>query len=166
MIMSTKVVVTNVAALRAKYGSGLSTVLEAVGKLAAADKLRGVETRLVALDEAKQMGDLGGTAVTKAADPKQNKGAIDGVYAALKPDYLVLLGATDVIPHQDVRNPAFSSEDPDRYAYGDLPYACDTPYSQKVGDFTGPTRVVGRIPDVTGASDVGYLRNVLAIASA
>jgi len=64
----------------------------------------------------------------------------------------MILGATDVVPHQDMRNPVNAAgDDPDVVAFSDLPYACDTPYSRDVAKFIGPTRVVSRLPDMTGA---------------
>src|SRR5262249_50907422 len=90
---------------------------------------------------------------------------IDKVYASLAPDYLMILGSVDVIPHQDLKNPLYdgpTGDDPDEFAYGDLPYACEAPYSQQAQDFVGPTRVVGRLPDVTGGKapeSPGNLRN-------
>jgi hypothetical protein len=74
---------------------------------------------------------------------KQNKTAVDGVFRSVAPDYIMLLGATDVIPHQDMKNPLYTSptgDDPDPIAYGDVPYACEAPYSQDPQNFTGPTR--------------------------
>jgi hypothetical protein len=58
-----------------------------------------------------------------------------------------------------------SGEDNDKYAYGDLPYACEAPYSRNAQDFVGPTRVVGRLPDVTGSTDPNYLAEVLRVAA-
>ena len=75
----------------------------------------------------------------------------------------MIFGATDVVPHQDMKNPAFDPpDDPDQYAYGDLPYACDTAYSRDIATFKGPTRVVGRLPDLTGARDPSHLIALLA----
>jgi hypothetical protein len=77
----------------------------------------------------------------------------------------MILGATDVVPHQDMTNPAFDSpDDPDKYAYGDLPYACDADYSHDIATFKGPTRVVGRLPDLTGAHDPSHVIALLAAA--
>jgi hypothetical protein len=46
-----KIIVTNLAALREKYGTaGLREIRAAIKRLTAADKKRGVRTRLVALD--------------------------------------------------------------------------------------------------------------------
>ena len=91
--------------------------------------------------------------------------AIDAVCTAFVPDYLVILGATDVVPHQDLRNPMFGSDDPDEFDFGDVPYACAAPYSQEPKDFVGPTRVVGRLPDLTGASDPAYFIDLLGAAA-
>ncbi|MFO1061184.1 MAG: hypothetical protein U1E53_29980 [Dongiaceae bacterium] len=162
-----KVIVTNLAALRAKYGAaGLARLQKAVNALVAADRGRGLVTQLVGLDDKTDMGRLSATPVTDPADARQNKTAIDAVYRGLAPDYLMLLGAVDVIPHQDLKNPLYTGgtgpeDDVDPLALGDLPYACEAAYSQAITSFLGPTRVVGRLPDVTGATDPAYLLGVL-----
>jgi len=164
--MTDKVIVTNLSALKAKYGRRLSKIRAAVRRLITADNRRGIRTTLVALDSKTTMKRLGATRVTDAADPKQNKTAIDGVYRRLQPDYLMLLGATDVIPHQDLQNPVYDpDDDPDRCAFGDLPYACEDPYSRKPHDFLGATRVVGRLPDLTNGRDPAYLVGLLRTAA-
>ena len=170
-----KVIVTNLTALKQKYqAAGVKAIQAAVQDLIAADKQRGLITTLVALDDKAGMKKLSAPVVTDAADPKQNKRAIDGVYKALVPDYLMILGAPDVVPHQDIKNPIFNApgDDPneqgdeDEFAPSDLPYACDAPYSQNAHDFTGPTRVVGRLPDVTGATgSPKYLLGLLKTAT-
>jgi hypothetical protein len=73
--------------------------------LIAADKRRGLVTHLVALDDKATARQLKAPVVSDATDPKQNKNAVDAIYRTLTPDYLMLLGATDVIPHQDLKNP-------------------------------------------------------------
>ncbi len=158
-----KVIVTNLKALRAKYGAtGLTAIRNAVKALIAADKAKGLKTVLVGLDDANTLKKLKVKAVKSAGDPKQNKDAIDGVFRAYTPDYLMILGSIDVVPHQDLINPVYSpGADDDRLAPGDLPYACEAPYSQKPEDFTGPTRVVGRLPDLTRGTDPAYLISVL-----
>ena len=50
-------------------------------------------------------------------------------------------------------------------AWGDLPYACDAPYSRDITKFIGPTRVIGRLPDMTGASEPSHLLACLEIAA-
>ncbi len=165
--MNSKVIITNLAALKKKYGvAGLKRIKAAIKALIAADKARGFQTTLTALDSAEAMKKVKGKKVADAKDPAQNKAAIDAIYRALVPDYVMLLGALDVIPHQDLINPVFSpGNDDDEYAYGDLPYACEAPYSPKVKDFVGPTRVVGRLPDLTGGTDPAYLLGLLATAT-
>ena len=163
-----KVIVTNVAALKEKYGAqGYALIEKRIEALITADKQRGLVTALIPLDDKTAMKALAASAVTRASDPAQNKQPIDGVYKALAPDYVVILGAIDVVPHQDLTNPVHdpSGEDNDKCAYGDLPYACEAPYGKNAKDFVGPTRVVGRIPDVTGSSDPAYLAGVLKVAA-
>jgi hypothetical protein len=164
-----KVILTNMTVLSGKYGaSGVRKIRAALNGLIAADKKRGLVTRLVALDDKATAKQLKAPVVSDATDPKQNKNAVDAVYRALTPDYLMLLGASDVIPHQDLKNPLYhgsKGKDPDRWAYGDVPYACEAPYSQKPEDFRGPTRVVGRLPDITGGSDPSYLTSLLSVAA-
>jgi hypothetical protein len=155
--MNDKIIVTNLGALKKKYGAnGLTKIRAAVKALISADKARGLQTRLIALDRASDMKKVHGSRVSAADNCQQNKKAIDAIYAALRPDYLLILGAIDVIPHQDLVNPAFGGDDVDQYAYGDIPYASQGPYSQQADKFIGPTRVVGRLPDVTGGTDAAH----------
>jgi hypothetical protein len=164
--MNNKVIVTNLAALETKYGAaGVKKINTAIKALIDADKSRGLKTQLMALDSAAAMRRVKGKNVSNPTDPKQNKAAIDAVCTAIVPDYLLILGAPDVVPHQDLNNPVFGGDDPDQFAYGDVPYACAAPYSQKPKDFIGPTRVVGRLPDLTGTSDPGYLIELLDVAT-
>lgn len=163
-----KVILTNLSALNVKYGGGTTAIKNAVNSLIKADKARGLTTYLVAVDDTTAMKKFGAAAVSQAANPRQNKIAIDGVYRALSPDYLMILGSSDVIPHQDLKNPLYTNpqgDDPDPIAYGDLPYACEASYGQVPQDFMGPTRVVGRLPDITGGSDPSYLVGLLETAA-
>ena len=162
--MVDKLIVTNRAALRTKYGArGLVKVTAAVKALIAADRKRGLVTRLIALDSAAMKRY--GSAVTDASSARQNKRAIDSLYRALRPHYLMILGSIDVIPHQDPKNPVYADDqEDDPVAWGDLPYACDAPYSRDITKFIGPTRVIGRLPDMTGASEPSHLLACLQTA--
>src|SRR5438105_2566703 len=100
-----KVIVTNQSALVAKYGDAVAGVASAVDDLIAADARRGLRTALVAIDDDGAMSQFGVAAMTGAADAAQAKAAIDGVFRALNPDYVMILGAVDVVPHQPLRNP-------------------------------------------------------------
>lgn len=164
---SEKLVITNFTVLRSKYGaSGLTRLRAALDKLVAADAGRGLVTTVVDVSSAQSMKSVGAAAVTEAGDPRANKQAVDAVYHASVPDYLLLLGGPDVIPHIDLKNPVYGPRgDGDRLAPGDLPYACEAPYSQNVRDFVGPTRVLGRVPDLPGAKEPGLLLALLAVAA-
>lgn len=162
--MDDKLIVSNRSALKTKYGAaGFAAVQKAVRALMAADKQRGIRGRLVYLDDAAAMKKLKGPPITEVASPKQAKAAIDAVFRATDPEYLLILGAPDVVPLQDLTNPLFSppDDDPDAQAWGDLPYACDAAYSQDVAAFKGPTRVVGRLPDLVGATEPSHLNALL-----
>jgi hypothetical protein len=166
--MDDKIIVTNRGALQAKYGTaGYRAIASAVAALTAADKARGIVTRLVAIDDKAQMKRCRGKPVTDRKSPQQNKRAIDSVFKALDPDYLLILGSIDVIPHQDPRNAAYEAGgDDDKFAYGDLPYACNAPSATDTAKFVGPTRVVGRLPDLTGAKKPDHLVRLLQSAAA
>ena len=161
--MNDKIIVSNKSALTAKYGpGGLAAITKALKDLIAADAKRGFKDRLVFLDDPAAMKAFGGTAVTNHLSPRQNKDAIDAIFRKADPEYLLIVGAPDVVPHQDMDNPAYDPpDDPDRYAYGDLPYACDAPYSRDIAKFKGPTRVVGRLPDLTGAKEPSHLISLI-----
>ena len=165
--MYDKIIVSNRSALTTKYGAaGVTKIKSAIETLGAADAKRGIKSRLVYLDDLAAMKRFRGRAVSDHRNARQNKEAIDAIYRAANPEYVLILGASDVVPHQDLTNPMFDPpDDPDRHAYGDLPYACDRRYSRDIATFKGPTRVVGRLPDLTGASDPSYLLALLAVAA-
>jgi hypothetical protein len=150
--MIRKLIVTNRNALMAKYKqAGWDAIRKAIGRLATADVLRGITT---ALDFVDAPSKAGVPKVTKASNDKQAKAAIDALYRKHgSPDYLLILGAPDVIPFQKLENPLAGTDDPDSALPSDLPYACEAPFSRKVADFVGPTRVVGRLPNVRGNKD-------------
>jgi hypothetical protein len=165
--MEDKIIVTNRAALTAKYGpTGLAKIHRSLAALIAADRRRGLETAVVYLDSAAAMKRLGGKAVPDVDAFRETKEAIDRIFTARRPDYLMILGAPDVVCHQDLRNPVFDgTDDDDRRAWGDVPYACDTPYSRNPARFIGPTRVVGRLPDLVAADEPSYLLGLLKTAA-
>ena len=165
--MDDKVIVTHRAALKGKYGKrGFARVVKALDELKRADKKRGLITRVVYLDDVATMKRLHAPVFVYEDEHRAAKEAVDGVFKALKPDYLMILGAPDVIPHQDLNNPAYEAgDDDDAQAWGDLPYACDTPYGRDPAQFVGPTRVVGRLPDLTGATEPSHLIALLKIAT-
>jgi hypothetical protein len=161
--MATKAILVNGGALEAKYGADAGRVWAALEDLIAADAGREVESQLVKLDE--EAPPVGGAAIADPADWRQAKAAVDAVDAALSPDYLMLLGGPDLLPHCELDNPASGGEDPDPSVPSDLPYACDAPASAAVSDFLAPTRVISRLPDVPGASEPGLLLEAIGFAT-
>ena len=168
--MTDKVILTNRSALVAKYKTaGANAIGQAVQDLITADRTRGLNSVRVDIDSETAMKKYGGAAVTDAKSAMQNKRAVDAVYKSAAPDYILLLGSVDVIPHQELRNPVFNprrpNDDSDAVVPSDLPYACEAGYSKAIEDFTGPTRVAGRLPDVTGGKDPAYLIGLLKTAA-
>lgn len=158
-----KVIVTNLSVLKSKYTTGFAAVDKAIKRLIVADAARGLKTVVVDVSDATQMKSLGGKAVTSVKNARQHKEAVDAIFRKLVPEYLVLLGSPDVIPHQRVKN--LSGDDDGTTIPSDLPYACDAPYSQDPRKFRGPTRVVGRLPDLQGGKDPSALVTVLDFAA-
>ena len=163
--MTDKLIVTNKGALRRKYGAaGLARIRTALERLVTADRKRGLVTRVAWLDDAGAMRAHRAPAVTDPVDYATTKAAIDALFRAATPDYLMLLGAPDVVSHQPLANPLYEPPDePDVYAWSDLPYACAGPYSHDIATFTGPTRVVGRLPDLTGATDPAQASHIVTL---
>jgi len=162
--MADKVIVTNWSALEKKYGRGLPRIRRALARLIAADQEeRGITTEVVGLDSRVEMGSARRRAVTQADDEAQVKAAVDAVHAAHTPDYLMILGAWDVVPMQQLRNPV--RDDEDKTVPSDIPYACAAPFDRDPARFLGPTRVLGRLPDLVGRKDPAYLVSLLGTAA-
>jgi len=89
-----KVIVTNVEAMKAKYGASYAAVREAVQQLISSDAARGIVTVLVDISSPTEMSKHRGAAVASDArtDCKGNKAAIDAVCKPLEPEYVLLLG--------------------------------------------------------------------------
>jgi len=163
--LSLKIIATNRKALVKKYGDeGFKTISNALTVLAEADRERGINNRVVYLDDETDMNKIDSKAVINPLDPRENKKAIDAIFKFFDPHYLMILGGPDIVPHQDLDNPAYllgDGGDDDVNAWSDLPYACDVPYSKDPSRFVGPTRVVGRLPDLVGANEPSYLLSLL-----
>lgn len=149
--MITKVIISNDSALSRKYGAGLNSIKNAIQDWIEKDKGNGISSQYLPLDDTTVMGSLGLGPVVRWKDEAEVKRAIDEIHEKTAPDYLVIFGSSDVIPHQELKNPVGS--DPDSFVPSDLPYACNASYGTNIGDFVGPTRVISRLPDVTGDSD-------------
>ncbi len=163
-----KIVFTQRGALLAKYGvAGVARVDAALAALIKADARRGLATAVYALDDAAQLAPMGAKAVVKPDNAKAVKAAIDKLCQRLTPHYVVLLGSGDVVPFVQLVNPTHSGVggDDDVTVPSDLPYACDAAYSTNASKFMGPTRVLGRIPDVPGATKPTLLVKLIRAAA-
>lgn len=162
-----KVIVTNVSALKAKYGPRYARLETALDSAITADDKRGLRTVLVAIDSRADMKRVKAKPVTGRGDERGAKAAVDAIYRHYTPDYILLLGAPDVVPHIHLDNPmkGTADDDDDRTVPSDVPYACEAGWSRRPGNFLGPTRAVGRLPDLVGAFDPGYLIGLLKNAA-
>ena len=163
--MVLKLVVSNSSLLTAKYGARDRDVRNAVDDLIKADQKRGIDTRFVLLDDASSLSGTNASPVTDGSNGSEVKTCIDAVYRALEPDYIAILGSVDVVPHQSLSNPLHGQGDEDATVPSDLPYACEHQASSDPADFLAPTRVVGRVPDITGSGDPGYLVGLLKVCA-
>ena len=153
--MSRKIIVTNQSVLEGKYQpTGWINIQGALAGLVTADAGRGITTEVVRIDSAADMAAYGGHPVGAPGDEQQAKDAVDAISSA-DPDYILLLGAPDVVPHQNLANPV--PTDGDSMVPSDLPYACAHPYSTTISDFLAPSRVVGRVPDLVAGNNPSYL---------
>jgi Peptidase family C25 len=160
MGMAKKAIFVDGQALEAKYGDRAADVWVAVDRLIEADANRGIQTQLIKLDDPS--GPAGGMA--SGAGWAEVKGEIDAILAASghDPDYMMLLGGPDLLPHCELDNP--SPGDGDAKVPSDLPYASATAASTTAADFIAPTRVVSRLPDVPGATNPEVLLEELEVA--
>jgi len=159
-----KLIIGNDAALKAKYGERVRAIHKAIAALVAADQKRGLSSKYVVVDDPSLAKAL---SVNPAivGDEKSHKDAVDAIYTEYKPDYMLLLGSPDIIPHIALTNPLFNpkhpDDDSDKVVPSDLPYACDMSYGNDPGNFIGPTRVVSRLPDIFNSSNLNYFLGVL-----
>jgi hypothetical protein len=153
-----KIIVTSKTKLQLKYGAGLQKIEAQIQKLIATDLKKNVDTRWVYIDDAAS-AKKAGIAAVKSISPRSCKKAIDDLYAKHSPAYIMIFGAQDVIPFQEIDNP--TGGDDDATVPSDLPYCCETGYSAQINAFTGPTRVVGRLPDIPGKGSVAYVNRLI-----
>jgi len=164
-----KVVLTNRGAAKSKYGAaGWTKIRSSLTTLSKTDKAHGITTRLLCVDSATDAKKVGATKVTAAADAQALKEFVDRVFAVWKPAYLLLVGGPDLLPQVQLDNPLWTGnpdDDPDRFIPSDLPYACDSPYSTSANQFRGPSRVIGRLPDLMADTAPTVLLSLLATAA-
>jgi len=163
-----KLVVTHKRQLSKKYSDAdLKKISQALSSLAQKDKARGIVTHIIHLDDQAEMAKYGLSAVSGTLSANKCKTAIDALFVALSPDYVVLLGSGDVIPFFEVPNPSFADQgDDDESVLTDNPYASSRKFvKSKLSSYLIPDRVVGRIPDLPGdRPDAGWLLDYLKYA--
>jgi len=152
-----KLILTSKTNLQKKYSKNFPPLIALLNKVKKADKLKHLRTEIVFIDDSTSMKKF---KVKKAASisAREFKGAVDRLYNKLNPAYMVIFGSQDVFPFQELINP---TDDEDKVIPSDLPYACTAAYSKKANKFTGPSRVLGRVPDVPGAGDLTYVTAVI-----
>src|ERR1700757_775048 len=105
-----KLIISCKGALTLKYGAADFKKVDALlAKLAAADKKKNLTTRIVYIDDPASASKAGIPVFTSTTE-KDCKNAVDALYALLKPDYILLFGAQDIVPLVSIVNPA-SDED-------------------------------------------------------
>lgn len=152
-----KVIISSKKNIQSKYGKHFKTVDQLLTTLVKSDKKRDVQTTIIYVDDPVSARKAGIRPV-QALTRQSAKNAIDDIYKKIKPVYITIFGSQDIFPFQEIQNPA---NDDDEVVPTDLPYACDAAFSNKISSFTGPTRVVGRIPDIPGKADTKYLKIVI-----
>ncbi len=157
--MPTKLIVTDVSRMKKKYKTAWPSVQRAVTRLIKKDAARGITTTFVALDDAAL-----GQNRARSGRRETYKEAIDHLWGEHhQPDYILLLGGPDVLPHQSLRNPV--PDDGDADVPSDLPYACQAPASDEPAQFIAPSRVVGRLPDLPKSRSPKLLIGLLDAAA-
>ena len=159
-----KLSITCRARLAKKYDAhALARIDKAIARWVAADDVRGIKTIHLAVDDAKAMKAFKVPPVKGSVTAAKVKKALDALVARLSPDYIVIVGADDVVPLFRVHNPsAEENGDDDDVVPTDNPYACSKPFTAKVlASYLVPDRVVGRIPDLPGAADPAWLVDYL-----
>lgn len=156
-----KIILSNRSALINKYSNaGVKKIEAAIRELIKADKKRKVNSLLIYMDDAAMMKKYKSRAVMSAFDERENKNAVDDLYNYFTPDYIMLLGGINIIPHQ-----LFPDFADDEQVPSDLPYCCNHGYSEFPKDFLAPVRVLGRLPDITNSTNVDYFVKLIGIAT-
>jgi len=161
-----KLYLTNQAALEAKYGgSGVAKIEQQLAALVTADAQRGLTAQIGFLDQPE--GVL--PRVTQPDDDKTTKDAFDAWFSTTAPDYVVIVGGSDVVCFQPLANPlhipGHIESDPDTTVPSDLPYACAASHDLNIGRCVTPSRVIGRLPDYPEEADLDMFLSVLDSAS-
>jgi hypothetical protein len=158
-----KLIITSKANLKLKYQNKFSALQKLFAKLVKADKKKKLDTKVVYIDDPASVAKFGIKAVP-LVNEKNCKDAFDQLFKKQQPAYMVIFGAQDVFPFQELDNELYDPDpekDNDLTVPSDLPYACESHYSKKLASFKDPARVVGRIPDLPKKGDIEYVRTLI-----
>src|SRR5687767_4911831 len=100
-----KLIVTNKSKLQWKYGKNSSTINKLFKDIQAADKKKGLETKIAFVDDAASL-KYSGVKKIKIDSEKEYKRIVDDLYKKYLPAYIVIVGAPDIFPLQTIDNPA------------------------------------------------------------
>jgi len=157
-----KLVLSVKAPLKEKYEGDFAEVESLLTSLVNADKQKGLNTKIIFLDDSRNMRSLKIRAITEKSTEKDFKNCIDALYKKIDPDYILLFGSIDIIPQQKLKNLLYApKDDDDQWVPSDLPYACNEPYSTDPNKFLTPVRVVGRLPDINSVNDMDLVSNMI-----
>jgi hypothetical protein len=165
---SVKLSITCRKALEKKYDmSAMQQINDAIVKWIEADASRGIRNIHVAVDDTSEMKPFKVAPLTGKITPEKVKRVVDALCAKLSPDYVVLIGAGDVVPFFSVANPSkFAGGDSDASVATDNPYASSQAFvKKKRKTYLIPDRAVGRIPDLPRSTDPAWLLEYLAVAT-
>jgi hypothetical protein len=168
-VQSIKLSITVRSALVKKYSApALAGIDAAVAAWIQADAARAIRTVHLAIDDAAAMKPYKVAPLTGAVTPGKVKAVLDALVAQLAPEYIVLFGSDDIVPHFVVDNPSIDKKagDDDKAVPTDNPYACSARFQRaKPASYLVPDRVVGRIPDVPNDSDPSWFERYLTQAT-
>jgi len=112
-----KLIVSCKKTLEFKYGKKFTSVKQLLSKLRASDKKKGLDSRIVFIDDPASAKAAGIKAV-KNISAKECKDAIDALYKKYIPAYIVIVGAQDIFPFQEIKNPALAAPGSKMPAWG------------------------------------------------
>ena len=167
-MQSIKLSITIRSNLVKKYPApALARIDAAIAKWIKADKARAVRTVHVALDDTIAMKPYKVAALKGAITAAKVKNTLDAIVARLSPDYIVLFGSGDIVPHFSVPNPSHDEDgDDDTVVPTDNPYACSAKFDRKKRrTYLVPDRVLGRISDVPGDANPVWFERYLKQAT-
>src|ERR1700704_1213250 len=100
-----KLIVSNKSKLQWKYGKNFSKINTLLKQVKAADKKKGLDTRIAFVDDAASLKSSGIKKIN-IDSAKEYKRIVDDLYKKYVAAYIVILGAPDIFPFQEIDYPA------------------------------------------------------------